>query len=230
MNLKSIVQVSDQLELFTRDQCGPVSVRCASQERHDSPVIEGFFSAVCRERGKLVHGSRREGFNIWTLTGREYLAQLMSYQAYHTTAHNGGSPDPDSIWRDDRIRYVGFGQGTSPEVSSVFQLTSPIEASAGIFLAQLAIPTFPLVSVGGSRTTVRYSRSFSEIELSLIGPVSITEAGLFTDGDPASSYTPKTRDVGITNAASQAPVAYKSFEPIRKTQNFVLEMFWEVRF
>ncbi len=224
--MKDRVQVTDQLELF-------IGMRGGGAERFAPPAkelvqVEGFFSAVCRERGKLVYGTRRAGKNIWTLTGREYLAQLMSYSAYGTSAHNAGSPNPDTPGRDDRIRYFGFGTGTQPEVSSVTALVTPISFDGGAsFLAQVGIPTYPL---SPSRTTVSYSRTYSEIELSSAGTVVLTEAGLYTDGSPLSGYAPETRDVTLASAAAQAPAAYKAFEPLRKTQNFVLETIWEIRF
>lgn len=225
--MKDRVQVYDQLELFAHER-GGAGRRITCQPEKESVQIEGFFSAVCRERGKLVYGTRREGKNIWTLTGREYLAQLMSYSAYGSSAHNGGVSNPDVPARDDRIRYIGFGTGTRPEVSSVSALVTPIAFDGGgNFLAQVALPSYPL---SPSRTTVEYSRTFTELELSFSGTVVLTEAGLFTDGAPASSYAPRTRDITLANAAAQAPDAYKSFEPLKKTQNFVFDVAWQIRF
>ena len=189
--------------------------------------IEGFFSAVCRERGKIVPFSRRSGSNIWTLTGREYLARLMSYAVYGT----GSAPDTPS--RDDRIRYIGMGTGTTPEVDTVTQLVSPTAYDSGgaYFLAELSIPTFPFqVSGTNYGNAVQYIREFAEDELSISGPVILTEAGLFTDGAPGSSFAPKTRSVSITDAASQAPAAYKSFDALKKTSSFVLQVSWQIRF
>lgn len=224
--MKDRVQVYDQLELIGIEHNHKNSLAFCPPVK-ELVQIEGHFSMVSRERGKLVHGTRREGKNIWTLTGREYLAQLMSYASYGTSAHDGGSANPDVPARDDRIRYLGFGTGTQPEVSSVSALVTPIAYDGGgNFLAQVGIPTYPLLP---SRTTVRYTRSFTELELSFSGTVTLTEAGLFTDGSASSSYAPRTRDVTLANAAAQAPAAYKSFEPLKKTQNFVLEVNWEIR-
>jgi hypothetical protein len=189
-------------------------------------LVEGFFSCVCRERGKIIPGTRREGKNIWTLTGREYLARLMSYSSY----------SPLTPARNDRIRYIGFGTSTQPEVSSVSKLGTPIaydSASGGIFLAEVSLPTYPFQTVGSYGTAVRYTREFLETELSTSTTVVLTEAGLFTDGSPTSSpvsFTPGTRDRSLAQAAAQAPCAYKSFEPLNKTQNFILQVAWEVRF
>jgi hypothetical protein len=188
--------------------------------------IEGFFSMYARENGKIVPGSKREGKNIWTLTGREFLARLMSYAAY----------TPDEAARNDRIRYIGFGVGTTPEVSSVSKLVSPISyttSGGGLFLAELAIPTYPFQTSGSFGTAVRYTREFSETELSTAGSVLLTEAGLFTDGSPTSSpdpFEPGTRDLTLAQAQFQAPMGYKTFEAFRKTQNMIISCFYEVRF
>jgi hypothetical protein len=217
--MKDKVEIQDELYL---------NGASTNSKRLEKPVqIEGFFSAVCRERGKLVPGTRRAGSNVWTLTGREYLARLMSYAIYGT----GVTPDTPS--RNDRIRYIGMGTGTTPEVSTVTKLIAPTAYDVGgvQFLAEIAIPTYPFqVSVSNFGNAVRYIRSFAEGELSISGPVVLTEAGLFTDGDPASSFDPKTRNTLLSNAASQAPAAYKSFEALKKTSNFVLQVAWEVRF
>lgn len=227
-----LVRVTDQLQfgfVTTEDGRRTTMKKVTAHSGGKELVqIEGFFSAVCRERGKLVFGTRREGKNIWTLTGREFLSQLMSYSFYGSSAHGSGSPNPDLPARDDRIRYFGFGTGTQPEVDSVSALVSPIAFDGGgDFLAQVSVPTYPLAP---TLTTVEYSRTYSELELSFGGTVNLTEAGLFTDGSPTASYAPRTRDVTLANAAAQAPDAYKSFEPLRKTQNFVLEVSWQIRF
>lgn len=187
--------------------------------------IEGVFQAVMRERGKIIGGTRRFGRNIWTLTGREYLARLMSYAAY------GVGITPDTPSRNDRIRYIGMGIGTQPEVSTVIKVVSPIAFDSGgvTFLAELAIPTFPFQVASTFGNAVRFTREFAETELSVSGDVILTEAGLFTDGSPASTFDPGTRSTTIVDAAGQAPAAYKTFEALKKTQNFVLQVSWEIR-
>jgi hypothetical protein len=188
--------------------------------------VEGFVSVVCRERGKIVPGTRREGKNIVTLSGREFYARASSYASY----------SPLKRAREDAIRYIGFGIGSTPEVTTVTKLISPISytvASGGLYLAELAIPTYPLQTFGSFGTTARYTREFSETELSTSGNVSLTEAGLFTDGSPSSTPTPfipGTRNLTLAQAAFQAPNAYKTFEPINKTPKFVLQIAWEMRF
>lgn len=192
----------------------------------DKIQVEGFFSAVCRERGKIVPGTRRQGKNVITLAGREFYARVGSYSSY----------SPLTKARTDGIRYIGFGIGTTPEVSSVTKLVTPISydiSSGGLFLAELAIPTYPFQTSGSFGTAVRYTRELSETELSTSGTVNLTEAGLFTDGSPTSSpipFTPGTRVRTIDQASLQTPNAYKSFEALPKTQNFVLQIAWEIRF
>lgn len=217
---KDTVNVEDMVKLLTRGGVGgDVIERVVGGPGKEIPTVQGYFSMVARERGKIVYGTHRTGHNIWTLTGREYLAQLMSYATYGP---------PSSGARRDRIRYIGFGTGSQPEVSSVTKVLTPISFNASSdFLAQVSLPTYPL---SPSRTTVRYSRIFTELELSVVGTVVITEAGLFTDGDSGSNFDPETRDITLANALLQAPVAYKVFEPLSKTQDFVLEVSWEIRF
>lgn len=217
---KDTVNVGDVVKLLSRNGVsGSVIDNVVKGLDAEMPSVQGHFTMVARERGKVVHGTHRTGRNIWTLTGREYLAQLMSYRSY-------GPPVVGE--RRDRMRYLGFGTGSQPEVSSVTKVLSPIAFNASNdFLAQVSLPTYPL---SPSRTTVRYSRIFTETELSVVGTVTLTEAGLFTDGDPGSDFAPETRDITLANALNQPPNAYKVFEPLSKTQDFVLEVSWEIRF
>ena len=215
--MKDIVRVDDAL--FLNNQPAR-SLKSIWDEGKEPVEIKGFFSAQLRERGKKVYNGERSGFNIWTLTGREYLAQLMSLQSL-------GVP-----YRTDHIFYIGFGRGSQAEVASVARLFNPIAYDAdGNYLAQLSFPTFPL---SPTRTTVRYARSYSELQLSITGTVPLTEAGLYSDGNPDADPAWRTRigpdDLRLSAARLQPPMAYKSFEVLKKTQNFVLEVAWEVRF
>lgn len=180
--------------------------------------VEGWVTAILRERGKLV--SRRSGKNIWTNTGREFLAMLMSIETGSTA------------FRSDRIAYIGAGTGAAIEEPGILNLVTPIAYAPGQFLAPVDVPaTFPLTP---SRTTVRFHRIFAENELTTSPgtQVDVTELGLFTNGSPTSVpiYSPGTRDTGIANAGTQAPCAYKTFDPIGKTDSLELEISWEVRF
>ena len=215
---KDLVRVTDHAVTTLRSKVGGVIAGRAMPDPYKSVVqIEGWVSLVMRERGKIVPGTRREGKNVWTNSGREHLPLLMSYQAV-------GTP-----FRNDRMAYIGVGTGAYVEDAGVIRLANPIEYIPGTFLAPLDIPpTFPLTP---TRTTVRYHRIFAESEITTVpGQVNISEMGMFTDGNPASSYSPGSRDVTIANAASQAPNSYKSFEPVGKTSSLELEVSWEIRF
>ncbi len=225
--MKDELHPLDRLELRHRGEVRYVNdPKWVDDVLPQTVYVEGFFSSVCRERGKIVPGSRRAGKNVVTLAGREFYARVGSYSSY----------SPLTKARADGIRYIGFGIGTTPEVSSVTRLVNPISytvSSGGLFLAELAIPTYPFQTSGSFGTAVRYTREFSETELSTSGTVNLTEAGLFTDGSPTSSpipFTPGTRVRTINQASLQAPNAYKSFETLPKTQNFVLQIAWEIRF
>lgn len=187
--------------------------------------IQGWVKLLMRERGKVVPGSHREGHNIWTNTGREYLAMLMSIE---------DSSAPTVAFRKDQVAYIGVGTGSQTEDAGVTSVVTPVAYSGSDWLAALDMPpSFPL---SPTRTSVRYTRIFTESQITTT-PASyedISEMGLFTNGSPLSTpiYDPDTelRDLTLANAASQAPVAYKSFEPVRKTDAMQLEISWEIRF
>ncbi len=180
--------------------------------------VEGWVKILMRERGKIVPHSHREGHNIWTNIGREYLAMLMSLQTAPTTSY-----------RNDRVAYIGVGTGSQIEEAGILSLITPIAYISGQFLAALDVPpTFPLTP---TRTTVKYHRVFAENEITLSSgsTVNISEMGLFTNGRQ-SDYVVGSRDTTLANASSQSPVAYKSFEPLGKTDSLQLEISWEIRF
>lgn len=224
--MKDEVKITDHLALKT-----PGEIRYAGDPGWVDDIlpkevhVEGFVSMVCRERGKIVPGTRREGKNIVTLAGREFYARVGSYSSY----------SPLTKARNDGVRYIGFGTGTTPEVSTVAALVTPIaytNTGGTFFLAELAIPTYPFQTVGSFGTVARYTREFAESELSVSGTVELTEAGLFTDGSPTATpaFDPGTRDLTLAQASAQVPNAYRTFEAVKKTQNFVLQIAWEMRF
>jgi hypothetical protein len=214
---KDDVPVQDSGFVRLIDTSGVVTERAWKAEQS---VVEmkNWVTIIARERGKIV--GRREGHNVWTNTGREYLAMLMSIET--------GS----AKYRTDSIAYIGAGSGSQVEDPGVLNLSAPVAYAAGLFLAALDIPpTFPLLP---SRTTVRFHRTFieSEITLSPGSQVMISELGLFTNGSPSAVpiYNPGTRDRTLSNATQQSPAAYKSFEPLGKTDGMQLEVAWEIRF
>lgn len=215
---KDLVRVTDHAIGSLRTKLGEV---IAGREFPDPGLsvvqVKGWVKLLMRERGKIVPGSRREGHNVWTNTGREYLPLLMSYNTGLTT------------YRNDRMTYIGVGTGAFVEDAGVASLAQPIATTPGTFLVPLSVPpTFPLTP---SRTTVQYHRLFAENEITSTpgSQVNVSEMGLFTDGSPALNYA-LPRDVTLASASSQPPMAYKSFEPVGKTSSLGLEVFWEIRF
>jgi hypothetical protein len=184
--------------------------------------VKGWVTCLLRERGKIVPGSRRSGHNVWTDTGREFLALLMSYKSTTSTTY-----------RNDRIAYIGVGTGAQTEDSDVVGLISPIAYNgSGDFLAPIdhSLTTFPTLPI--RRTSVRYTRAYAEDELSTISTptVLINEFGLFTDGHQ-NTFAVDGRDKSLANATAQSPVAYKAMlEPVQKTSGIELEIDWEIRF
>jgi len=178
-----------------------------------------------RERGKIVRGSRREGPNVWTDTGREYLSLRISQQIA------GSPPSAVTPFRVDTVGYIGVGDGGGSQLEdvNVIRLASPLPYTGSTFLAPLEVPpTFPLAP---KQTTVRYRRVFAENQITVgTDPVSISELGLFTNGDPASENASDPRDTTLADAENQAPLAYTAFEPYVKTNALSLEVLWDIRF
>lgn len=218
MNLQDSIRPVDTALLRTRNSSGVVEERFLPGEK-SVVEVHGWVNLVCRERGKIVPGSHREGHNVWTNTGREYLTQLMALAVV-------GSPGAIRI---DSVAYIGAGIGTQVEEPNVSRLASPIETVFGQFLSQLDLPDFPL---SPARTTVRFKKTFREDELTFLvtDKVNLSELGLFTNGNPASVPPNQVgRDVTYNIASTQAPVAYKSFDPVSKTGAMQLEVSWEIR-
>lgn len=216
---RDLINVVDQGFVRLRNRAGAIIAGRDFRSDLDKPIVEvkGWVDIITRERGKIVQ--RRTGHNIWTNTGREFLAMLMSIE----TA-------PSTGFRSDRVAYIGVGTGSQIEDAGVLSLVTPVSYVAGQFLAALDVaPTFPL---NPTRTTVRYHRLFAQNEITTSpgSRVDISELGLFTNGNPSSGYAPGSRLTGIATAGAQNPVAYKTFEPVGKTDALELEVSWEIRF
>lgn len=182
--------------------------------------VKGWVSVVLRERGKIVPGSRRDGHNIFTNTGREFLAMLMTYKT------DGSTP-----YRDDRVAYMGAGVGLQTEDVNVSSLIAPSAYRAGLFLAPVdhVATEYPLRP---TRTTVKYSKIFAEDELTFGTTTSlmISELGLFTNGHQ-NSFIAGERQREQDYARFQSPMAYKSLvEPVEKTSGLEFQVDWEIRF
>ena len=187
-----------------------------------TPSVEGIVTIQLIDSEGNIE-TEVQGSNIWTITGREFLSELMSLSTFSTIESNRG------LVRNDRVAYIGVGIGAQLEVAEVSSLVNPISYdtgdSSGVYLAVLDTPcTYP------SSTAVQFTRTFGATELSASGPVVITEVGLFTDGDPLNNFVVGTLDTSFSNAFSFAPVAYKTFEPITKTSQYTMKVVWEVRF
>lgn len=222
-SVSDLVRIKDRIVFSLGRKLGEYLI---ANEHHIVPV-SGYLTIFGEdERGRAIPGTRREGQNVVTQTGREWLARLMSYRAY-TPALSSDTPE-----RNDRIRYIGLGSGAFDEVPGVSALQSPLAFNIdGNFLAELTAPaTYGLASSTSEGTSVRYSRTFTKDQISVNASQEISEAGLFTDGSPESSYAPRTRNVSLEASGDQPPMFYKSFEPFTKTQKFAVTTRWDVRF
>lgn len=190
-----------------------------------------------RERGKIMQ--RYEGHNIWLGIGRVYLMQLISYNSF----------DPDTPFRNDRIKYIGLGIGGSkqnaPAVAnnapvvtaypgtnnytdhdpSIVQLERPVRISGGtggppyISPSDVWVGRVQAPPTFGADPEVTFRRVFTQSELTY-NPFQVI---------PLS-------EVGLfTSAANPAysnnvPVAYDTFPTINKTAQLDLEVVWTIRF
>lgn len=189
--------------------------------------LVGNFQALMRHRGRLVPGSRREGHNIFTITGRNFLAKLVAWQTIGAV---------DVPYTQRRVRWIGVGSGTQLEVATITALNHPVLATAAQYLAALQSVEFPTSS------SVRFIKEFGLNEITVSNtPVVVSEAGLFADVNPAEpgnpndgyedvSYSPGVVDTILSPAlGSNSPIAYKAFEGLTKTVDFTLEIRWDFR-
>jgi hypothetical protein len=198
--MEDLIQVKDRLVINGKEVA------------QDVPFFaKGFVKLVGRDASGDVNYTY-SGKNIFTITGREWLTQLMSYSSYA----------PLTAGRNDRIRYIGIGSGLKPQVATVDSLAAPVSVDGTNFLSLLNIPSYPLAP---AKTEITFSRLFDTNELSVAGNVTIQEAGLFTDG-AAPNYAPGSVDLTMVNAATQTPVAYFTFDPFPKTQVVTLAIEW----
>lgn len=191
---------------------------------------------VMRERGKIVQ--RRDGHNIFVNLGREWLTELIAYRSF----------SPDTPFREDRIRYMGFGIGGTRQLAlptanadplltvypgtnvqtdtdpAVSRLERPVRVSG----STTATPgTSGDVWVGlvqtpplfPSGTSVTFRRLFDSLEVSY---------GIFTSV-PMS-------EIGLFTEAADPQifdntlVAYDTFDTLSKTSAFELEVNWTLSF
>lgn len=190
-------------------------------------LIEGNIRALMRRNGKMVPGSRREGHNVFTSTGKAWLTKLMAWSTIAGT---------DIPYTNRRIRWIGVGSGTQLESANIGTLAVPVLVSSTNYLSVLDLVEFPSTGV------VRFIKEFNLSDISILGsPVRVTEFGLFADVSPAllgvgndgSEDVP--HDAGVVDTVLNptlgvnAPVAYKAFEALTKTVDFTLEVRWDFR-
>ena len=114
-------------------------------------------------------------------------------------------------------------------MSNIENLVDPVPYKTAEFLAALNAPaTFPTSGTTTTNTVTRFIREFSTSEISLGYNVVLTEAGLFTDGNPNNDWS-LDAPTSFTTASGRAPMAYKTYEPITKTTQFNLRAVWDVR-
>lgn len=191
----------------------------------DRIEVRGNFEAFCTERGKYVPGTKREGHNVFTTAGRDWMAHLVAWATIGI---------PDVAFTQRRLRWIGIGTGNQAEVEGVTGLAIPALSTPTAYLIPLQFTSFP------EPKAMQVTKVFgpSEISHSGFGPIAVTEAGLFVDVFPASTaggtedgdLLPTIDTTLNPVVASNAPVAYKTFEAINKTADFNLEIRWTFRF
>lgn len=188
------------------------------------------FRAVLRRGGKIVPGSRREGHNVFTNHGRDWLSRLVGWKQLAS-----GGVD-DKAFTQRRIRWVGVGTGTQLELATVTQITTPAKATATDYFIPIQVVDYP------TTTSVRFVTEFGAAQISLLPTdiVTITEAALFTDvqrvGTVGGLDDLPYDGVGGSGAwtlnptvQNNPPVAYKAFIGIPKTTDFTFEIQWTLR-
>lgn len=205
----------------------------------DTIQVKQNLALTMRERGKIV--DRRVGHNIFLDLGREWLANLVSYQSF----------GPDTPFRNDRIKYMGVGVGGNRQLASGvgnIASTPPISTSyPGTNIQTDTDPTVTVlerpVRISGSSSTypgvagdawvgivgsadptsvpnqVTFRRVFTQTEINYGSyiKVPLSEVGLFTSAADPENY--------LNN-----PIAYDTFDTLTKTSAFELEVVWTLRF
>ena len=188
-------------------------------------VVECNVYLRMRKFGKIVSGSEREGHNILTVTGKNWLSKLIGWKTI------AGADVP---YTHRRVRWMGVGSGTQLEVSTVSALAQPRLATSTDFLRPIQRIEFP------SSTSVRFFREFGTSEITVSSnAVPVSEVGLFADVSPATaggfedmSYEPLNPTLTTLNPTigTNPPIAYKAFEALTKSPDFTFEVSWEFRF
>ena len=178
-------------------------------------AIEGRFQCRTIRDGKTW--AARKGKNICTAVGKELLIQQIMFGS-------GGAR-----LRSDVLRYIGVGTGNQPAVASLTSLIAPVVYLPGTFLAPLDMPVGQTLENDALSMSARYGRTYARGEISLGSTVLVSEAGLFTNGDPRNGWSvPGPTD--LVTAGAFTPMFYKSFEPIPiGPEDDGFEIQWEIR-
>lgn len=202
-----------------------------------------------RERGKIV--MRREGHNIWLNVGRFYLASLISYAAY--------SPDAFLQNLRIRYMGFGIGGSKASGIADVdpllvahypgthvFTDTNPKQTRLERQVRESWITPLPVAPVG-IYPFLNYAPGDvfqTQLDIAIVEP--IPTARTFSASFSTTSFngtSPFPGDFRImplseialfayggVNTYGADAVAYDTFDPIPKTQNFGFDVVWSVRF
>ena len=188
--------------------------------------VEANMWLCMRERGKLVPGSHRDGHNVFTVTGKNWLSKLVAWSTIGAT---------DIPYTNRRVRWAGVGAGSQIEAPTVSALVTPLLATVTDYLRPIQSVVYP------TSTSVQFIKEFSTSEITIAqAPVLITEAGIYADVRPAdgggtedTSYDPinlPSATILDPTKGNNALIAYKAFDGLSKTTDFTLELRWELRF
>jgi len=126
---------------------------------------DNFLIFLRDEHGQIMPGSIRQGHNVVTNYGRLWLSRLLSWKLL------GGTDHP---WTNLRVRWMMVGNGSLPETPAVSTLSNALLVDGfTTYFKEVVSPTeFPIV------TGVRYRAVYGVGDLSVLGAVEVSEAGL----------------------------------------------------
>lgn len=258
MNFKTDIRLRDRINMVIRRSGQEVDRR--SSRKNGAPPIKlepkvesnVHIKKIHAESGEVVE--TRDGHNIFTDYGRDWLSHLIAYSAI--------SPS-ETTFRDDRIRYMAVGIGgtsqllahgtiegtypawegyardwtgvaaaTAPEQKdtdpTVLGLEWPIQITSGVYYDDVYAPSsFPGVGIVRFTTVL----GVNEASFSPYASVPISEVGLFTKRvDTALGGTTTPPVVWSAETYTEkAMVAYNTFDTLSKTSAFTLQFDWEIR-
>jgi hypothetical protein len=202
----------------------------------DTIEVKQNIHIVARERGKIVE--RRDGHNIFVDLGREWLAELIAYRSF----------SPDTVYRNDRVRYMGVGIGGSQQLALIKANAAPLvtiypgtntQTDVEPTVARLERP----VRVTGSMAAtpgIAGDRWIEQIQAPATFPTSRSTTFLRLFQSVEVSYGIFTSvplsEIGLfTDAADpqiydNTLIAYDTFDTLSKTSAVELEVSWTFSF